>query len=163
MCYTRAGQKPLAARMTLAEKKEQLLQQLSGLRDAQERFAFLVERGRSQPSFDAPDKCDRFKVEGCLANLWLVPSWRDGRCYYRADADSVIVKAIAGLLCDFYSGHPPEEIFGMNPAFLGQVGITQHLTPNRRNALSRVWEQIRSFAQAHQSASPPMTGIPPQL
>ena len=146
--------------MTLAEKKEQLLQQLSGLGDAQERFAFLVARGRNQPSLDASEKYDRFKIRGCLANLWLVPSWRDGRCYYRADADSVIVKAIAGLLCDFYSGHPPEEILALDPSFLRQVGITQHLTPNRRNALSRVWEQIRGFAMAQAPMSPAPSSNP---
>jgi sulfur transfer protein SufE len=33
------------------------------------------------------------------------------------------------------------------------VGITQHLSPNRRNGLSRLWDKIRTFA-VEQSGSP---------
>ena len=56
---------------------------------------------------------------------------------------------MAGLLCEFYSGHAPAEILAHDPKFLAPLGITQHLTPNRRNALSKVWERIRQFAEAH--------------
>lgn len=146
------GNRPTA--MTLVEKQEQLTATLSRIRDAQERFAYLVERGRKQEAIEAASKSDAFKVVGCLSNLWLVPRFRDGKCYFQSDADSVIVKAIAGLLCEFYSGHGPEEILSIDPSFLGRVGITQHLTPNRRNALSRVWEKIRDFALSHQPPSP---------
>jgi len=62
------------------------------------------------------------------------------------DSDSLVVKAIAGLLCDFYSGQPPAEILAHDPRFLAPLGITQHLTPNRRNALAKIWERIRQFA-----------------
>jgi cysteine desulfuration protein SufE len=64
-----------------------------------------------------------------------------------------VVKAIAGLLCDFYSGHAPAEILAHNPDFLAPLGITQHLTPNRRNALAKVWERIRQFAERHLETS----------
>lgn len=86
-------------------------------------------------------------MPGCLANLWLVAETRAGRCYFQCDSDSQIVRAVAGLLCDFYSGHTPAEILAMEPDFLEQVGINQHLTANRRNVLSRVWERILACAQ----------------
>jgi TatD DNase family protein len=62
------------------------------------------------------------------------------------------VKGVAGLLCEFYSGHAPAEILACEPSFLREAGITQHLTPNRRNGLARVWERIRDFAQSHLAA-----------
>lgn len=86
-------------------------------------------------------------MPGCLANLWLVAETREGRCHFQCDSDSQIVRAVAGLLCDFYSGHTPAEILALEPDFLEQVGINQHLTANRRNVLSRVWERIRGFAE----------------
>ncbi len=97
---------------------------------------------------DAALRNDAHRVEGCLARLWFVPHFREGRCHYESESDSLIVKAVAGLLCEFYSGHTPAEILAHPPDFLPRLGITQHLTPNRRNGLSRVWDKIRDFAAA---------------
>jgi cysteine desulfuration protein SufE len=134
--------------MTLPEKREHLLATLGAIKIPQERFAHVVQAGRER-SLDAEFKTDAFRVEGCLAKLWFVPEFRDGKCLFRADSDSAIVKGIAVMLCDFYSGHAPAEILAVNPAFLETVGITQHLTQNRRNSLSKIWERIQAFASAH--------------
>jgi cysteine desulfuration protein SufE len=132
--------------MTLAEKKESLLADLARINDPQERIAYAVECGRRQPPFDDSSKTEDNQVEGCLAQLWLAASFVDGKCQFRTDSDSAIMKGIAALLCEFYSGHTPEEIVAIEPSFLAQVGITQHLTPNRRNGLSRLWEKMRDYA-----------------
>jgi cysteine desulfuration protein SufE len=42
----------------------------------------------------------------------------------------------------------PKEITQTPPAFLEKFGITQHLTPNRRNGLARIWSSIETFARA---------------
>lgn len=131
----------------LAEKREALCAELRALRDAQERLNFLVTRARRRSGIAEEEKTDANRVDGCLAKLWIVPSFTDGHCFFTTDSDSLIVKAVAGLLCEFYSGHPPAEILSIDPSFLGPLGINQHLTPNRRNALAKVWEFIRGFAQ----------------
>ena len=135
--------------MTLAEKKQELLARLARCHGAQERLAWLVAKARRQPPLESTCKTDAFRVAGCLSKLWLVADCREGRCFFRCDSDSQIVKAIAGLLCEFYSGQEPAEILAHDPAFLGDVGITQHLTGNRRNALTRVWEKIRACAESN--------------
>ncbi|HUR46065.1 MAG TPA: SufE family protein [Candidatus Saccharimonadales bacterium] len=132
--------------MTLLEKQRELLAALAAIKDGQERFAWLIHKGKSQAALPATLKTPENRVEGCLSNLWFVPEFRDGRCWFESDADSLIVKSIAGLLCDFYSGSHPREILKLDPSFLGEVGINQHLTPNRRNSLSRVWTRIYGFA-----------------
>jgi len=145
--------------MTLLQKQQDLTAALAAITDAQERFAWLVNKGKSQASLDPEFRSDHHLVEGCLSKLWFVPEYREGRCYFQADSESVIAKAIAGLLCDFYSGSHPREILKIDPSFLAQVGITQHLTPNRRNSLSKVWTRIHTFAadcleqRAHDTAS----------
>jgi cysteine desulfuration protein SufE len=135
------------ATATLAEKRDALCAELGTLRDAQERLNFLVVRARQRPSLAEMEKIQANRVEGCLAKLWIAPRCTDDRCFFAMDSDSLIVKAVAGLLCDFYSGHPPAEILSIDPSFLGPLGINQHLTPNRRNALAKVWEVIRGFAE----------------
>lgn len=135
--------------MNLAEKQQHLTAELAARKNGQDRFACLVEKARKRAPLGEALRVDERLIPGCLAKLWFVPEFRDGRCFFACDSDSLVVKAIAGLLCDFYSGHTPPEILNHDPAFLAPLGITQHLTPNRRNALSKVWERIRQFAEAN--------------
>jgi len=134
--------------MNLAEKQLQLTAQLAALKNGQDRLAFLVGQAKKRPSLPPDLRVEANLIPGCLAKLWFVPQFRAGLCSFVCDSDSLVVKAIAGLLCEFYSGHVPTEILAHNPEFLAPLGITQHLTPNRRNALARVWERIRQAAEA---------------
>jgi len=144
----------MAASPTIQQKREELIGQLSAINGFQDRFAWVVEQGKRREPLASELKIDRYKVDGCLSNLWFVPQFREGKCYFAVDADSLIVKSIAGLLCDLYSGFAPAEILSLDPTFLADVGITQHLSPNRRNSLSRVWEKIWKFAREQMPAAP---------
>jgi len=135
--------------MNLAEKQQQLTEELAAIKNGQDRFACLVERARKQPLLTPEIRTEANLIPGCLAKLWLATGFRDGKCFFNCDSDSLVIKAVAGLLCDFYSGHPPAEILAHDPKFLAPFGITQHLTPNRRNALSKIWEYICRFAEAN--------------
>ena len=135
--------------MNLAEKQVEITSQLAALKNGQDRLAFLVEKAKQRPPLAGEFRGEENLIPGCLARLWFVAKSRDGKCFFECDSDSLIVRAIAGLLCEFYSGHAPAEILAHDPGFLAPLGITQHLTPNRRNALSKVWERIRQFAETH--------------
>jgi cysteine desulfuration protein SufE len=135
--------------MNLAEKQFQLTAQLAALKSGQDRLALLVERAKTTPPLAPELRLTENLIPGCLAKLWFVPRFDSGLCFFACDSDSLVVKAVAGLLCEFYSGHAPSEILVHNPEFLAPLGITQHLTPNRRNALAKVWNQIRNFAEAN--------------
>ena len=134
--------------MTLKEKQATLVEEITLIPDPYERLGYIVERGKKAGSLPEELHIDSFKIEGCMSQLWVVPELKDGHCFFRSDSDSAIVKGIAELLCTFYSDASPEEILGNNAEFLGEVGITQHLSPNRRNGLSRIVESIQRFAKS---------------
>jgi cysteine desulfuration protein SufE len=136
--------------MSLAEKQLQLTAQLAALKNGQDRLALLVARAKDRPTLAREFRVPEHLLPGCLAKLWFTARFHEQKCFFECDSDSLVVKAIAGLLCDLYSGATPAEIMAHSPDFLVPLGITQHLTPNRRNALSRVWEKIREFAEAQE-------------
>lgn len=138
--------------MTLEEKKATLVEEINLIPDAYERLGYVVERGKNAPGLPEDLRIDSFKIEGCMSQLWVVPEFREGRCHFKSESDSAIVKGIACLLCDFYSDAPPEDIATTDADFLGDVGITQHLSPNRRNGLSRIVESIQRFAKSCMAA-----------
>ena len=134
--------------MTLKEKQTALVEEITLIPDPYERLGYIVERGKKATNLPEELHIDSFKIEGCMSQLWVVPEFKDGRCFFRSDSDSAIVKGIAELLCTFYSDARSEEILDNDAEFLGEVGITQHLSPNRRNGLSRIVESIQRFAKS---------------
>ena len=134
--------------MTLKEKQDTLVEEITLIPDAYERLGYIVDRGKKAEGLTEDLRIDSFKIEGCMSQLWVVPAFKGGRCHFRSESDSAIVKGIAELLCDFYSEAKPEEVIATDAEFLGEVGITQHLSPNRRNGLSRIVESIQHFAQS---------------
>jgi cysteine desulfuration protein SufE len=134
--------------MTLKEKQDTLVEEITLIPDAYERLGYIVDRGKKAEGLTEDLRIDSFRIEGCMSQLWVVPSFKDGLCSFRSESDSAIVKGIAELLCQFYSDAKPEEIIATDAEFLGEVGITQHLSPNRRNGLSRIVESIQRFAQS---------------
>ena len=137
--------------VTLDEKQRRLAKELAPLPDASARLAWLIEGARQRPMLPVEFRLDANLVEGCMSRLWFVKDFDDGRCWFRSESDSLVVKSVAGLLCDFYNGQTPSEILKHPPDFLGAVGIPQYLTPNRRSTLGRVWAKIRAFAEKHAS------------
>jgi cysteine desulfuration protein SufE len=134
--------------MNLKEKKEALIEEITLIPDAYERLGYIVDRGKNAEGLSDDLRIDTFKIEGCMSQLWVVPEHKNGLCRYQSESDSAIVKGIANLICDFYSEALPEEIVETNADFLSEVGITQHLSPNRRNGLSRIVESIQRFAKS---------------
>jgi cysteine desulfuration protein SufE len=134
--------------MTLEEKKEALVEEITLIPDPYERLGYIVDRGKKAEGLSEDLRIDSFKIEGCMSQLWVVPEFKKGNCQFHSESDSAIVKGIASLLCDFYSDAKPEEILETDADFLGDVGITQHLSPNRRNGLSRIVESIQRFAKS---------------
>jgi cysteine desulfuration protein SufE len=135
---------------SLVAKRDALVQELMALPGPEARLERLMEQARleeARPDLRIPTN----EVPGCTAQLWLAGEFRDGRCWYAVDSDSMVVKGIALLLADFYSGAAPAEIVATDPSFLRGVGVIEHLSANRRNALTKVWERIKQFATEQSS------------
>ena len=134
--------------MTLEQKKDALVEEITLIPDAYERLGYIVDRGKKAEGLTEDLRIDSFKIEGCMSQLWVVPAYKEGLCSFKSESDSAIVKGIASLLCDFYSEAKPDDIRKTDADFLSEVGITQHLSPNRRNGLSRIVESIQHFAKS---------------
>lgn len=133
--------------MSIEEKRDQIVDELAPFEDHFERFAYVIDRAKGNPPLDESYKIDAFLIEGCLSRLWVCPSFEDGKCYFKTDSDAAITKGTSTLICELYSGEPPEAVIGLEPDFLAEVGITQHLSPNRRNGLTNVRGKIKAYAE----------------
>ena len=133
--------------MSIATKRDQLVEELIPFEDHLERLTYVIDRAKDNPGLEKEYKIDTFLIKGCVSQLWVFPSFAEGKCFFQADSEASITKGTASLLCDLYSGESPEAIVLLEPDFLSEVGITQHLSPNRRNGLTGVREKIKAYAQ----------------
>ena len=117
----------------------------------QELFEYIIMKNKSAAPLEKEFKTDEYLVKGCVSSLWLVPSFADGKCRFKSDADSIITRGIAALVCSLYDGLTPDEVLGFDPSFLEELGISAHLTPNRRNGLSQLCKKIAAFAESKKS------------
>lgn len=133
--------------MSLADRHQQLFEDLSIIPDRHERLAVIVERTRKLPPFPAAERLDSHRVVGCQSSVWLIGELQpDGTLNLRCDTDSPMVKGLVHLLCDAYTGAMPAEILATEPTFIDQLELLRDLSPTRRNGLAAVHARIKSIA-----------------
>lgn len=134
--------------MTLAEKQQQLIADYAIIDDAQERLAAVVDNARRSPPLPDTERTEANRVKGCVSQAWIAAELRDGRCHFRSDADSPLVRGLLKLLCDLYSNAPPSEVAVTEPVLFEELGLAKNLSPTRLNGLRSVRAKIREFAAA---------------
>ncbi len=134
--------------MTLAEKQQQLADDLAIIDDPQERLAAVVDRAKKLPPLPADERTDEHRVRGCVSVVYLVGRLdADGHCQFRCDADSPLVRGLVALLCNFFSGATPAEIAASTADPLAALDLTKNLSPTRQNGLASTRAAIRAFAE----------------
>ncbi len=132
---------------TIDDRKDALRQEYSIFPDPQELFEYIIEKNKTAPALPKELKREEFLVKGCVSSLWLIPSLSEGKCRFKSDADSLITRGVAALVCSLYDGLTPQEVLSVDPAFFDELGISSNLSPNRRNGLSQLCSKIRAYAE----------------
>lgn len=116
----------------------------------EDRYRYLIDLGRELPPMPEDEKTEANKVRGCMSQVWLqVDASDDGvpRYYFRGDSDAHIVKGLIAVLFAAYSGKTAEEIGEVDiHAEFDKLGLSNHLSMNRRNGFFAMVERIRQLA-----------------
>ncbi|MBL9138519.1 MAG: SufE family protein [Verrucomicrobiales bacterium] len=140
---------PLRSTSSFEDRVSLLTQELTSLRDPQERLAWLIRRPSApQVLLDAGGRQNDHLVPGCASRFWLACTYADGRCHFACDSDSAILRSLGALLCEVYNDLAPTEIVNQEPDFLRRLGILDPLSENRRRTVQRLRERLRDFAKA---------------
>jgi cysteine desulfuration protein SufE len=133
---------------TIKEKQEEIIEEFNSFDDWMDRYQLLIDLGSEQPPLEEQYKSDDNLIEGCQSRVWLQADLVDGKVFYRAESDALIVKGIVSLLLRVYSGHTPQEILESEPYFVEAIGLREHLSPTRSNGLVAMIKQMKLYALA---------------
>lgn len=138
--------------MTIKEKQEAIIKEFEQYIDWEEKYSRLIELGRKLPTLSDDYKTEKYKLNGCQSQVWINAKIEEGKIVFEADSDAAIVKGLAAIIIQVYSGSSPDEILSNPPEFLQKIGIDKHLSPTRKNGLGAMMKQIQLFAIAFKAA-----------
>ena len=114
-----------------------------------DKYAYLIDLGKSLPLIDAKYKDEDHLIRGCQSQVWLAARLNDqGRIEFTADSDAIITKGIISLLVRVLSGQTPQDIAQADLSFIDRIGLSSHLSPTRANGLSEMIRQMKLYAAA---------------
>lgn len=134
--------------LTINEIQDEIIEEFSGLDDWMDRYQLLIDMGGETEPLPDSDKVEQNLIDGCQSRVWLVCDEKEGRLYFRAESDALIVKGIVTLLIRVFSGHTPDEILDADLYFIEKIGLREHLSPTRSNGLLAMLKQMRAYAMA---------------
>ena len=134
--------------MTINEAQDEVIEEFSDFTDWMDKYQLLIDLGNEQKPLDDKYKTESNLIDGCQSRVWLQADYEDGKIYFTAESDALIVKGIIALLIRVLSGHTPQEILDTDLYFIDRIGLKDHLSPTRSNGLLAMVKQLRMYALA---------------
>jgi cysteine desulfuration protein SufE len=132
--------------MTIADKQQLLLEELSFFDNWQDRYEYVIGLGKKLTTLpDAARDADHL-IKGCQSQVWLDATFADGKVHYYADSDSLITKGMIALFVTVLDQQSPDDILQADMSFIEKTGLKEHLAPTRANALSLMATQMKQRA-----------------
>ena len=117
--------------------------------DGMEKYKFLIDQAKNAKVFPEEYRNETFKVSGCQAQVWLVPTIENSLLSFYYDSDAFISKGMITILCDIYGNRLPQEIKNSDFNHLKLLELDTLLTPGRRNGVHAMLEKIKEYALAY--------------
>ncbi len=135
--------------MSIADKQQQLLDELDLFQDWTERYEYVISLGKRLPAMPQASKIEGNLIKGCQSQVWLDSSFEQGIISFFADSDSLITKGMIAIFIRVLDQQTPDAILTANTDFIEKTGLKEHLAPTRANALNLMATQMKQRALAY--------------
>lgn len=138
----------MSAEKTIAEIEEEIVEEFALFDSWDDKYEYIIDLGKKLPPLEDRFKLDENRVRGCQSTVWLVADYTNGKVYFKAESDSVIVKGLISMLIRVLSGQTTDAIINAKLEFIPRIGMTTHLAQTRSNGLLSMVKQMKNFALA---------------
>ena len=132
--------------MLIQEKINKIKEDFSYFDNWEDKYQYLIDLGKKLPDLEEKFKIEKFRIQGCTSNLWVVPEFKDDIISLKGASDSVIVQGLFYLIYFVYSEETPSEILDNPMDFFDEIGLSSHLGPSRSNGLNSLKKKIITIA-----------------
>ena len=139
---------------SIAEIEKEIIEEFALFDSWDDKYEYIIDLGKRLAPLDPKFKTDENRVRGCQSSVWLIAKYENGKLFYEADSDAVIVKGLISMLIRVLSGKTPDEIIGAKLDFIREIGMTTHLAQTRSNGLLNMVKQMKHYALAFKIKDP---------
>jgi cysteine desulfuration protein SufE len=140
--------------LSIAETEKEIIEEFALFDSWDDKYEYIIDLGKKLPPLDPGFKTDENRVRGCQSSVWLVADYINGRLFFHADSDAVIVKGLISMLIRVLSGRTADEIIEAKMDFIREIGMTTHLAQTRSNGLLSMVKQMKHYALAFKIKDP---------
>ena len=133
---------------------DRIVERLAGTADPRRRYEYVLWLARRLEPFPEELRQDCFKVRGCVSQVYVVGTLREGGLHWQGDSDAAITKGLLALLIEALEGLTPEQAEAIDPSVLGDTGLQASLTPSRANGFLNIFRTMQAQARALAGAAP---------
>ena len=134
---------------SVEEKIKYYKENLDLFEDDMDKYKYLLDQAKKAKSFPEEFRQDSFKVDGCQAQVWLVPYMQDNKLCFHSDSDAFISKGMVTILSEIYGDRKPDEIANSNFDLLTSLKLDTLLTPGRRNGVYSMLMKIKEYGKVY--------------
>src|SRR5258706_1868251 len=107
----------------IKEIENEIVEEFSLFDSWDDKYEYIIDLGKKLQPLEDQYKKDENKVRGCQSTVWLVADYKDGRIFYKAESDAIIVKGLISMLIRVLSGQPADEIVNARLNFIKDIGM----------------------------------------
>jgi cysteine desulfuration protein SufE len=140
--------------MNIAGTEQEIISEFALFDSWDDKYEYIIDLGKKLPPLDPKYKVDENRVRGCQSSVWLVSDYNNGKLFFQADSDAMIVKGLISMLIRVLNGRTPDEIIEAKMDFIREIGMTTHLAQTRSNGLLSMVKQMKHYALAYKIKDP---------
>ncbi|KPK32594.1 MAG: hypothetical protein AMS24_03735 [Chlamydiae bacterium SM23_39] len=129
--------------MNFKKTVETTLKSFKEKKSKETKYLYIINLGKSLPTFPEREKKIENKVLGCLSNTYLISNYKNNLVFFKATSDSLISKGLAALLINIYNEQPLKTIINNPPYFLKNLNLHTLLSPNRINGIFSIYSLMK--------------------
>ena len=133
--------------MTIQEKIKFYKNNLDSFEETLDKYKFLLDQAKKSKPFPEEFRKDNFKVQGCQAQVWLVPKFKDNLLNFYSDSDAFISKGMITILIDIYGNKTPHNILNSYFQLVKTLQLDTLLTQGRTNGVYAMLKKLKEYAQ----------------
>jgi len=134
--------------MSIQQKVDEIVEDFGLFEDWSDKYEYIISLGKElEPMSDAEKNEDNI-VKGCQSKVWLSADLLNDKINFKADSDAIISKGIIALLVKVLNEEKPIDIINYDLKFIDDIGLKEHLSPNRSNGLVSMLKKMKMYAIA---------------
>ena len=130
------------------KREEEIVEDFSLFDDWMSKYEYIIDLGKELEPLEEEYKTKENLVRGCQSQVWLHAFKNNNEIIFKADSDALITKGLVSLLVRVLSNNTPEDIIQADLHFIDEIGLKEHLSPNRSNGLSSMIKTMKAYALA---------------